>query len=318
MQQVPSNKPSEFDDEIDLREIFDVLWQGKRIIVSLTTFISIIGVIYSLLLPNIYQSKAVLVPVNSSGGISGALKSYGALAGIAGITLPSARDEGNAAKAIEKIGSLSFFENNLLAKIYLPDLMAVKSWDSQTNTLAFDESIYDTSTNTWVRDYSYPQQQIPSTQESFKKFKTDHLNLFEDKKSGFITLSINHQSPFVAKQWAELVVNEVNAFYRQKDKLESEKAVSYLNQQISMTGFSEIKQVLAELLQEETKKLTLLEATQYYVFDYIDPPAVMEEKLEPKRALICILSALLGGLLSIFIVLIRHYFPKNDSTSSSH
>ena len=64
-----------------------------------------------------------------------------------------------------------------------------------------------------------------------------------------------------------------------------------------MTGLSEIKQVLAQLLQEETKKLTLIEANQYYVFDYIDPPAVMEEKSEPKRALICIFMVLiLGGI----------------------
>jgi LPS O-antigen subunit length determinant protein (WzzB/FepE family) len=188
--------------------------------------------------------------------------------------------------------------------------MAVKSWNSKTNTAVFDESIYNTRSNTWIRDFSYPQQQIPSAQESFEVFITEHLGLSEDKKSGFITLSMKHQSPFIAKQWLELVVNEVNAFYRQKDKLESEKAVSYLNQQISMTGLSEIKQVLAQLLQEETKKLTLIEANQFYVFDYIDPPAVMEQKSEPKRALICILSALLGGMLSILFVLIRHYAIK--------
>ena len=185
--------------------------------------------------------------------------------------------------------------------------MAVKSWNSKTNTLAFDDSIYDRNSNTWIRDFSYPQQQIPSAQESFEVFKTAHLSLSEDKKSGFITLAIKHQSPFIAKQWVELVINQVNAFYRQKDKSESEKAVSYLNQQISITGLSEIKQVIAQLLQEETKKLTLIEANQYYVFDYIDPPAVMEKKSEPKRALICILSALLGGMLSILLVLIRHY-----------
>ena len=76
-------------------------------------------------------------------------------------------------------------------------------------------------------------------------FKSKHLSLSEDKLSGFITLSIKHQSPFVAKQWTELIVNEINSFYRQKDKLESEKAVTYLNQQISSTGLSEIKQVLS-------------------------------------------------------------------------
>ena len=314
MQEVHINKhPNDFDDAIDLRELFYVLLEGKWVIVSLTAFVSIIGVIYSLSLPNIYQSNTMLVPVNSSSGISGALGSYSGLAGLAGISLPSGGDEGNSAKAIQKISSLSFFENNILANIHLPDLMAVKSWNSKINTLAFDESIYDANSNTWVREYSYPQQQIPSAQESFEKFKTEHLSLSEDKKSGFITLSIKHQSPFIAKNWVELIVNEVNAFYRQKDKLESEKAVSYLNQQISMTGLSEIKQVLAQLLQEETKKLTLIEANQYYVFDYIDPPAVMEKKSEPKRSLICILSALFGGILSIVLVLIRHYLIKQKA-----
>ena len=308
MQEKYSNNDSNnFENEIDFLELLYVLWQGKWIIVSLTAFVSIIGVLYSLSLPNIYTSKALLVPVNSSSGISGALGGGYGLAGLAGISLPSGGDEGNSAKAIQKISSLSFFENNILTNIHLPDLMAVKSWNSKTNTLTFDDSIYDTNSNTWIRDYSYPQQQIPSAQESFEVFKTTHLSLSEDKKSGFITLSIKHQSPFVAKQWVELIINEVNAFYRQKDKSESEKAVSYLNQQISITGLSEIKQVIAQLLQEETKKLTLIEANQYYVFDYIDPPAVMEKKSEPKRALICILSALLGGMLSVLLVLIRRY-----------
>ena len=313
MQKTYTNKDpnaNEFDNQIDLQELFYVLLDGKWIIVFITSFISIIGVIYSLLLPNIYESKALLVPVNSSNSIAGALGGYSGLAGLAGISLPSGGNEGNSVKAIQKIGSLSFFENNILPNIHLPDLMAIKSWDPENNTLVFDENIYDAKINSWVRDYSYPKQLIPSPQESFKVFKEKHLILYEDKKSGFITLSIKHQSPFVAKQWAELIVSEVNDFYRQKDKLESEKSVSYLNKQISMTVLSEIKQALAQLLQEETKKLSLIEANKFYVFDYIDPPAVMEEKSEPKRALICILGTLLGGMLSIVLVLIRHYAVK--------
>ena len=191
--------------------------------------------------------------------------------------------------------------------------MAVKSWNAKTNTLIYDEIFFDSNSNTWVRKYSYPQSQIPSAQESFEVF-TKNLSLSEDKKSGFVNLSIKHQSPFVAKQWVDLIVNEINNFYRQKDKLESKKAASYLNQQILLTGLSEIKEALAQLLQTEIKKLTLIEANQYYVFDYIDPPALMEEKSEPRRALICILSALLGGMLSIAFVLIRHYAMKQKFT----
>ena len=311
MQEAHSNKyQNDFDDEISLRELFYVLWERKWIIISLTAFASTIGVIYSLLLPNIYESKALLAPVSPSSGISRALGSYSGIAGLAGINLPSTVDNGNSAKAIQKISSLSFFENNIMPNIYLQDLMAVKSWNSKTNTVAFDENIYEANTNTWIRDYSYPKQQIASAQESFEVFSQEHISLSQDKKSGFINLSIKHQSPFIAKQWAELVVNEVNTFYREKDKTESEKAVSYLNQQISITGLSEIKQVIAELLQEETKKLTLIEANQFYVFDYIDPPSVMETKSEPLRAIICIISALLGGVLSIVLVLLKHFAVK--------
>ena len=75
-----------------------------------------------------------------------------------------------------------------------------------------------------------------------------------------------------------------------------------------MTNLSEVKEAISQLLQEETKKLALIEANQLYVFDYIDPPAVMEKKSEPNRAFIVIFSALLGGMLSVILVLIKHYF----------
>jgi hypothetical protein len=307
MQEPHSNKhPNGFDDEIDLRELFYVLFQGKWIIVSATAFLSIIGVIYSLSLPNIYTSKALLVSVDPASGISGAVRSYGGLAGLAGINLPSGGSESNSAKAIQKLSSLSFFDNNILKNIFLPNLMAVKSWNLETNTLTYDDSIYNMNSSNWVVDDSNPRKKIPSVQESFKVF-TSHLSLSEDQSTGFITLSVKHKSPFIAKQWTELIVDEVNTFYRQKDKSESEKAVSYLNQQILTTSLSEIKQVIAELLQDETQKLTLIESNQYYVFEYIDPPAVMEQKSEPKRSIICILAAFLGGILGVISVLVMHY-----------
>ena len=294
-------------DELDIKELFKIFVQGRWVIASITTFVALAGVVYSLLLPNIYESKALLVPVNPSSGISAALGSYAGLASLGGINLPPSLDEGNSAKAIEKISSLSFFENNILSNISLPDLMAVSSWNSKSNAMIYNENIYNSLSNTWIREYSHPQKQIPSAQESFAVFINEHLSLTEDKSSGFITLSIKHQSPHIAKEWTELIIKEINSFYRQKDKSQSEKAVNYLNGKILMTDLSEIKEVIAQILQEETKKLTLIEANDFYVFDYIDPPALMELKSQPNRAFIAIVSSFLGLVMSILIVLIRHY-----------
>ena len=41
------------EKEIDLKELFTVLWGGKWLIVSVTSIFSIIAIIYSLSLPNV-------------------------------------------------------------------------------------------------------------------------------------------------------------------------------------------------------------------------------------------------------------------------
>jgi capsular polysaccharide biosynthesis protein len=306
------NNQSNIKNEIELIQLLNTLVKNKIIIILITAFASIAGVVYSLSLPNIYQSEAILAPASSSNSISGALRSYSGIAGLAGINLSSGDDGGNSQKAIQKLKSLSFFENNIMPHIFLPNLMAIESWNLETNKMVYDESIYIKNNNTWIRKTSFSRKSMPSAQESFAAFKSNHLTLNEDKNTGFITLSIKHQSPFIAKEWAELMIRKVNAFYREKDKLESENAVNYLSQKIKGTDLSEIKLAIADLLQEETKKLALIEANQYYVFDYIDPPAIMEQKSGPKRSLICIISALLGAISAIFLVLIHHYFIKEE------
>ena len=50
-----------------------------------------------------------------------------------------------------------------------------------------------------------------------------------------------------------------------------------------------------------------------YVFKTIDPAIVPENKSEPKRALICVLGTLLGGLLALIYVLGRHYIRPLNS-----
>ena len=62
---------------------------------------------------------------------------------------------------------------------------------------------------------------------------------------------------------------------------------------MAQTSFSEIKLVIAQLLQQKMQQLTLIEASDFYVFEYIDPPAAMENKSEPSRAAICIIGAIL-------------------------
>ena len=72
-------------------------------------------------------------------------------------------------------------------------------------------------------------------------FGDDHLQVFHDIDTGFVEITVKHQSPFVAQAWAELIVSQINYLFRSKSKLEAEAAINYLNIEMAQTSFAEIK-----------------------------------------------------------------------------
>ena len=127
-------QPSEgYDDEIDLRELFSVLWQGKTSIVLGGLLGAILSVGYALSLPNIYTAEAVMAPKAEGSGLSGLAGQFGGLAGLAGIDIGG----GEASKtqiALETIKSRSFFAKYMYEDALVP-LMAAEGWDRESDEL---------------------------------------------------------------------------------------------------------------------------------------------------------------------------------------
>ena len=288
-------------DEIDLRKFFDTLWEGKNTLITFILTFSIIAVVISLSLPNVYQSEALLSPVVSEGSSSQSMQNIGGLASLAGINLRS-QPVGNSTKALKKLRTLSFYEDNILPNIFLPDLMAMDYWDSKSNTIFYNKKVYDSDTQKWTK--------MPTSQKSFKDFKKI-LEFSQDYDTGFVTISVKHKSPYIAQEWTNLIVNQINDFFRANDKREAQAAIKFLNTQMAQTSYTEIKEVIAQLLQNKMQQLTLIEANDFYVFSYLDPPKVMEEKMSPNRRSISVLGAVLGLFLGIFFVLMREFYSNN-------
>jgi LPS O-antigen subunit length determinant protein (WzzB/FepE family) len=61
-----SEDVKKYDDEIDLLEIFNVLWDGKWKIIAITFIFAIVGVSFSTLKPNSYYVSAALNPAKNS------------------------------------------------------------------------------------------------------------------------------------------------------------------------------------------------------------------------------------------------------------
>lgn len=299
------------DEDIDLNEILKVIWNSKLLLFLSSSIFFVGAVVYSLSLPNIYRSEALLSPTSQENTMSSTARTYGGIASLAGINLVAQNNQSNHVKALDKLNSLSFFSDSILPNIFLPDLMAIKSWNPETNTIIYDENIYSKKTQKWVREFQYPQSQIPSAQESFLVFQ-DHVDISRDIDTGFITIAVKHQSPFIAQAWTKLIVKELNYFFRVKDKAETKAARDYLNTQIEQTSFAEIKQVIAELIQQKTQQLTLIEVSDYYVFEYIDPPAVMEIKHEPNRLGLALIGVFLGLIFGLIVIIFKNLISSNS------
>ena len=303
-----------FDDEIDLRELFSVLWDGKVWISAITAAAAVISVLVALWLPNIYESKALLAPKSAggSGELSRLASQYSGLASLAGINLSGVGggDVSKAALAQEKLKSLSFFTEHLYSEV-LVDLMAVDYWDAYSGEIVVDADVYNQGANKWVREVSYPYQTKPSPQEAHKEF-LELIAISEDKQSGFISLKVEHESPFVAKAWADMLIDRINEEIRAEDVGEAEASIAFLEAQREQTSLVSLDEVFAQLIEEQTKTIMLANVSKDYVFNIIDPAVVPELKSKPFRALICVLGTLLGGVLGIVCVLVRHYMRSKD------
>ena len=306
--------PGEFDDEIDLRELFLVLWQGKWPILLGGYLGAILSVGYALSLPNIYKAEAVIVPKAEGSGLSGLAGQFGGLASLAGLSA----NGGDVSKVQVALGTLKsrafyaeyMYEDTLVA------LMAAEGWDGVSGELILNENLYDPLANKWLRDVPLPRKAQPSVQEAYKKF-SQHLLLEEDKKTGFVTMTIKHYSPVVAHGWVVRMLRSIEKSVREKEVREAERSIALLKKESASNSLINLNEVFAGLIEEQTKKIVLANSSEEYVFEVIEPSVVPEMKSEPRRSIICILGTLLFGTLSVLYVLIKHYaFQKNYRSGS--
>lgn len=133
------------NDEIDLRELFSVIWGGKWVIIAISALFAVCSIIYALSIPNIYKSEALLAPAGSeshSNGLAALAGQFGGLASMAGINLGDSHTD-KTQLAIEVIKSRQFISDFIQKHKILPELMAADKWDMATNKLIYDSEIYD-------------------------------------------------------------------------------------------------------------------------------------------------------------------------------
>jgi uncharacterized protein involved in exopolysaccharide biosynthesis len=300
-----------YDDEINLRELFTVLWVDKIKIISVTAIFAILSVFYALSVPNQYKASALLVPAQQqAGGISGALAQLGGIASLAGVSLGSG-DSSESQIAQRIMQSWSFIEDFIKTNNLEIDVFAAEGWDRASGKLQIDEDLYNSGITQWlVRNDETNKVGMPSSWQLFETF-TEMLSVSEDKKTGLVSVSIEYYSPQVAKQWLDMYISAINKHMQERQMEKVTRNIEYLEAQIAKTTIAEMQEVFYTIIEEQLKSKMLAEANPDYAFVPVSPSMVPEQKSQPKRALICILGTLLGAMLSVLLVLIMHHARKS-------
>jgi uncharacterized protein involved in exopolysaccharide biosynthesis len=292
------------DDQIDLKELFRVLWRGKKLIVAFSASFALIFAIVASMLPNKYISSSVLAPANpQSSGLPRSLSKFGGLASLAGFSGVGGHDEPLIAQEI--IQSWGFIEsfierNNLQVQIY-----AVSGWIKETNSLSINEDIYDVDNQKWLILDDDGQTRAPTSWELYERF-SKMLTLSTDSDSGMTNLSIEHYSPYIAKQWVDLIFTDINSYMQRRKLNKVNSNIEYLQAQVEKTSIADMEQVFYTLIEEEIKSKMLAEATPEHTFVVVSQSMVPEKTSGPNKIFILTIGTLFGFFSSILIVLIRH------------
>ena len=255
-------------DEIDLVELLQKVWQGRKIAITISLVFALIGVIFALSSPNIYTATTTFIlKGKSSGSVGGSLSGLASLAGINLGGMSGGDSEIpptmypmllNSIPFLEKTVSLKVPLNgqNILIKEYL--LSQISSKESNSFNFVTFLKKYTIGLPALLKGKIFAKMKaLPSAAENLtiKRLNYEDEQLFNylkrlvtinvDKKEGFITLSVQNKYPEVA---ATIAQNTQNLLQQEVINFKIKNAQESLNFTESLYNK---KKIAFETLQDE-------------------------------------------------------------------
>ncbi|WP_277656470.1 Wzz/FepE/Etk N-terminal domain-containing protein [Seleniivibrio woodruffii] len=270
------------NDEIDLKDILRIIWKRKFWIAGFVIFVCAVTVFTVLKMDNIYESKAVLRPVqNSTNQMSSALSNLGGLANLAGINIGSG---GN----VSPYNSMNAIVN---------DADFIYSFVTENK---FESKIVDDYSEFSLTE-KYKENQKFFVVKAFK----DNFGFIEDSKTGLMTMYFQNKDREFSKKVVDMLLKETSLKYQTIEMENIDERINKYKNEIDKTSDIALKNKLAEVVAGLIQNKVVSQAQEYYGFDIIVKSGVPDslDKIKPKRGIICIVAFFLSVCVGSFAVL---------------
>ena len=313
-------------EDVDLLALCYVVWSQKKIVLAVLLVFSIGSVFYAISLNDEFTSVVTLMPEKSSGGqLSG-------LAAIAGINLG---DKG--------INNEKYY-GDIIKSDRVLDALIEKEW-------AIDSNFADVKLSEFLglkpKD-SYPNPEAVLRFETKEKIRDEILEFSVSRDNGLMMISVT--LPLSAKFSAMLAnwfADELHRFNTEHKLMKAKLRLYSIEKQLTESKFdlfkaeealtefnksnknylksAELKLQFARLQREVltenaiyTEVRKQFEIAKINVSKESESITILDKAYEPvfksgpKRALICVVGFLLGLLLSVFSILLRHFLTNKE------
>jgi uncharacterized protein involved in exopolysaccharide biosynthesis len=272
-----SDVPASYPTEFDLASILQVLWEQRLLIALSAALFGIVAVVYSLVATSTYRAEVVVTPVQESalGDTASKMGRLGGLASLVGVDLLGG-DMDREAQAV--LRSRRLIEEFIKRQVPL---------------------------DSFVRE-----GKPPTLWRAVEMFKDDVLEIKETQLSGVTAISIEWTEAPVAAQWANEFVALCNDLIRTRALEESARNIKYLNEQLAKTDVVELRRVLYNLVENETKTQMLANARPEYAFTVVDPAVTPEIRWFPRRTIITLLGVSAGIMIGVLAAFARNAWRR--------
>ena len=265
--------PPDVEDELDLGTLSRLVWDNKLLIGLVGLLFAIVAGVLAFTTPPVFRAEVVVVAVRerdvNGNGISSQL---GALTSLVGVTLGQNGGNGPAADAV--LDSRRLVEEFIKRNELLPVL-------------------------------SLHAKKPPTLWLAVKNFKEGSLSIRKDTRKGITTLAVDWTDPALAARWANGLIALANDLIRTRALDDASRNINYINRQLEQTNTVEMRQVLFDIIKNETKTLMLANGRADYAFEIVDPAVTPERKVGPHRSIYLAVGLALGMFLGAVIAFIR-------------
>ncbi len=271
------------DYEFDIVDLCRVAWAYKGIVATTTIVVGLIALVLAIIAIPTYRADIVVTLTQDTnlGSGQGIASQLGGLASIAGVNIGN---EGPDREHQAVLESRHLIEEFVKRNGVLP-LLQGKS------------------------------PQPPNLWLAVEIFKRSALEIHSDKLKGTTTISVEWTDPVTAARWANAFIALGNDLVRTKAREDAQRHVDYLNEQVAKTNSVELRRVLFNIIESETKTLMLANARVEYAYTVVDPAAVPSVRVSPKRTLMVASGLLIGMVIGVLTAWIRNKFIRKSATA---